>query len=433
MLEALAHWDPGELAAAIRDRLRSEEVIFDGDVFELDPLPRLIEAAEWERLEAGLAQRARALDEFVADAYGERRIFAEGIVPERVLGGPPTFEPLVAGFPQAAGVHIVGFDLARQADGRMVVLEDNVRTPSGVAYAVAARRAIAEMLDPPDPAARPVEGAPDLLADALRAAAPEGVEEPLIVVVSDGARSTAWWEHRVLAAAVGGEAATLDRLETSNERLWLRGDGGGPRPVDVLYRRTDDPRLAGDDGFLTALGEVVFEPLRAGSLAVVNAFGAGVADDKLSYAYTEAMIRFYLAQEPLLRTIPTYDPCVPEQREEALEQLDELVVKPRFESGGEGVLIVGEADPPEAAEARAEIREHPEDLVVQERISLSTHPCLNGGALEPRRIDLRPFAYRTPAGFRIVPGGLTRYAPDPESMVVNSSQGGGAKDTWVVR
>jgi len=183
---------------------------------------------------------------------------------------------------------------------------------------------------------------------------------------------------------------------------------------------------------LVRLGELTLEPLRAGTLCIVNSFGAVVGDDKLSYVYSEEMVRFYLDEEPLLRTIPTYDPCVPEQREEALERLDELVVKPRFESGGEGVLIVGAADPPETRQAADEIRRNPEELVVQERISLSTHPCVNGDRLEPRRIDLRPFAYATPQGYRIVPGGLTRFAPDPESMIVNSSQGGGAKDTWVV-
>ena len=431
MLDALAKWDPRELTDAIRDRLRRDEVIFDQETFELDPLPRLIESSEWERLEAGLEQRARALDAFVRDAYGERRIFAEGVVPERVLGGPPTFEPLVAEFAQRPGVHIVGFDLARRADGEMVVLEDNVRTPSGVAYLIAAREAIGEALDCPELTPRRIDSAPDFLAETLRSAAPEGVEEPRIVVVADGESSTAWWEHRVLAKAIGGVAATLERLETAEGRLWLRGDRTR-EPVDVVYRRTDDPRLTDDDRSLTALGEAVLEPMKAGNLAVANAFGAGVADDKLSYAYSEEMIRFYLGEEPLLRAIPTYDPCVPEQRDEALGRLDELVLKPRFESGGEGVLILGEADPPETRQAREEIRRNPEDLVAQERISLSTHPCLNDNALEPRRIDLRPFAYATADGVRIVAGGLTRYAPDPESRIVNSSQGGGAKDTWVV-
>ena len=235
----------------------------------------------------------------------------------------------------------------------------------------------------------------------------------------------------MLAEAVGGRAATLDRLESEDGVLWLRDDGDREQ-VHVLYRRTDDPRLTDEEGSPTALGELLHDPLQAGTLAIVNSFGAGVGDDKLSYAYSEAMIRFYLDEDPILRTIPTYDPCVPEQRDEALERLDELVVKPRFESGGEGILLLGEADPPERREAESEIRTSPEELVVQERISLSTHPCLNGERVEPRRIDLRPFAYATTEGFQVVPGGLTRFAPDPESMIVNSSQGGGAKDTWVV-
>jgi len=408
-----------------------DQVVFDHEPWVLDPFPRLIDAGEWERLEAGLVQRARALDALVRDAYGNLRIFAEGVVPERVLRGGPTYEPAALEFAGRPSVHIIGFDLARRADGEMVVLEDNLRTPSGAAYVVAARRAVSEALEFPELAPLPVDHVPRLLADTLRAAAPVGVEEPSMVIASDGESSTAWWEHRVLAEAVGATVVTLDRLESADGRLWLRRDGER-EPVDVLYRRTDDPRLTGDDGGLTPLGELTMDPLRAGTLAVVNSFGAGVGDDKLSYAYSEEMIRFYLDEEPILRTIPTYDPCLPEQRDEALERLDELVVKPRFESGGEGVLLVGEADPPERREAEAEIRRSPEELVIQERIPLSTHPCLNGRRLEPRRIDLRPFAYATSDGFRVVPGGLTRFAPDPESMIVNSSQGGGAKDTWVV-
>jgi uncharacterized circularly permuted ATP-grasp superfamily protein len=431
VLRGLAGLDPAAVAEAVRQRVRRDGVVFDGGPFALDPLPRLIQAAEWERLEAGLVQRARALDAFVRDAYGDLQIFTAGIVPERVLRGPPTYEPRALEFPRRPRVHIIGFDLARRADGEMVVLEDNLSTPSGAAYVVAARNAVCEAFDCGGPAPRPVGHVPQLLAETLRAAAPDGVEEPRIVVVSDGGSSTAWWEHRVFAEALGGSAATLDRLESADRRVWLRGERGR-EPVDVLYRRTDDPRLTEGDGSLTALGELTLEPLRAGTLGIVNSFGAGVGDDKLSYAYSEEMVRFYLDEEPLLRTIHTYDPCVPEQREEALERLNQVVVKPRFESGGEGVLIVGEADPPETRQAADEIRRSPEELVVQERISLSTHPCVNGDRLEPRRIDLRPFAYATPQGYRIVPGGLTRFAPDPESMIVNSSQGGGAKDTWVV-
>jgi uncharacterized circularly permuted ATP-grasp superfamily protein len=431
LLRALASRDPAELTQSIRERVRRDNVIFDGEPWALDPLPRLIEAGEWERIEAGLVQRARALDAFVRDAYGDLRMFAEGTVPERVLRGGPTSEPEAVNFPERPRVYLVGFDLARRADGEMVVLEDNLRTPSGVAYIVAAREVVGDALAYPNGAPRRVDRAPELLADTLRAAAPDGVEKPRIVVASDGESSTAWWEHRVLAAAIGATAVTLERLESSGGRLWLRGERGR-EPVDVMYRRTDDPRLTDDDGSLTAVGELTLEPLRAGTLAVVTSFGVGLGDDKLSYAYSEEMIRFYLDEEPLLRTIPTYDPCVAEQRAEALERLDELVVKPRFESGGEGVLIVAKADPPEAKEAAAKIERHPEDLVVQERISLSTHPCLSGGRLEPRRVDLRPFAYLTSEGFRIVPGGLTRFAPDPGTMIVNSSQGGGAKDTWVI-
>ena len=430
LLDALAEWDPEKLVREVDEQVLGRGIMFDQEPFALDPLPRLIEKAEWERIESGLVQRATALDAFVRDAYGERRIFAAGVAPERILSGPPTYEPLAGELAQPPRVHIIGFDLARRGDGEMVVLEDNVRTPSGLAYALAAREVITGLLDPGPFNPHPIDEAPALLGHALRDAAPDGVDAPRIVLVSDGHSSTAWWEHRALAASIEADVATLDDLEVTDRRLWTRGDRRHEQ-VDVVYRRTDDPRLTVGEESPSRLGKMALEPLRTGTLGMVNAFGAGVADDKLTYAYTDELIRFYLDEEPLLRTIPTYDPCVDLQREEAIERVEELVVKPRFESGGDGVLIVGEADSAGVREARDRLRSRPEEFVAQERIALSTHPCLRRGKLEPRRVDLRPFAYATAEGFRVPAGGLTRYAPDPASAIVNSSQGGGGKDTWI--
>ncbi len=435
LLEALERHRPTELTGAVRAMLDERRVTFgeDGGLFNLDPVPRLIEAEEWARLESGLAQRARALDAFAADAYGERRIFAAGGVPERVLAGSRLHEPSMSAIepPGRRRVHVCGFDLARRADGRMVVLEDNTRTPSGHAYATAARDAITELLDCPSLDPRPIAPAIEMLAEALRGAAPEDVNEPCVAVITDGPRSSAFYEHRAVAEALGARLVGARDLEVAAGRLWARGERGRD-PVDVVYRRSDDSRLTDQAGRLTALGAALDEPMRRGSLGVVNAFGSGIADDKLTYAYGAELIGFYLGEQPLIDSIHTYDLAEDDQRRQALERVEDLVVKPRFGSGGERVLIVGEPDAPHPDEVRRQIEAQAEELVAQERISLSTHPCVVSESLEPRRIDLRPFAYATASGFRISPGGLTRYAPSRGSMVVNSSRGGGAKDTWVL-
>jgi uncharacterized circularly permuted ATP-grasp superfamily protein len=434
LLGALAGHDPERLIGRIGERLERGRVTFGSpsELFRLDPVPRLIEAAEWERLEAGLAQRARALDAFAADAYGERTIFASRGVPERIVEGSPVYEPRMRDVPRPDGrwVHVCGFDVARRADGELVVLEDNARTPSGVYYALAARHAIADEVAVPGIDPCPIDPAIEQLAAAFRGASPtEG--NGRIAVLSDGPENVAFFEHRAIAEAVGATLVTAAELESGQGRLWLR-DERDREPIDVVYRRTDDTRLTDDDGVLTPLGELLFEPLRSGTLGMVNRFGSGVVDDKLSYAYTPAMIRFYLDEEPIVDSIRTYDLAVEAEREEALERMDELVLKPRFGSGGEQVVIGGEADREDLGDARDRIRERPEDFVAQEQISLSTHPCVCEGRLEPRRIDLRPFACASEDGYEISPGGLTRYAAQRGELIVNSSQGGGAKDTWVL-
>jgi uncharacterized circularly permuted ATP-grasp superfamily protein len=422
--------DPGALAARVRAGLERDDVRFGGatgELFSIDPVPRVIAAEEWSTLSAGLAQRVRALDRFVADVYGARRAVAEGVIPLEVIAGARHFEPGAAAVPPPSGrwIGVAGLDVVRGDDGRLLVLEDNTRTPSGIAYAMAAREQIQAAL--PFGAGlgvRSVAQAPALLRRALCAAAPGGAgADPHIVVLSDGPLNSAWWEHRVLATHLGVPLVTHRQLTLGGDRVFYRG-----RAVDVVYRRTNESELHGPAGrLLTA-------PMRAGTLGVVNGFGTGVADDKLVHAYVEDLIRFYCDEEPLLGSVHTYDLSTPEALEEALDRLHEIVVKPRSGSGGEGVVLGPAADAATLDALRAELTAAPERYVAQELVTLSTHPTVVDGELVPRHVDLRAFVFLG-AGDQadVLPGGLTRVAMQESSMVVNSSQDGGAKDTWVLR
>jgi uncharacterized circularly permuted ATP-grasp superfamily protein len=426
-LEAVAAHDLAELQERVSGRVRAAGVGFssaDGDEdFLLDAVPRVLEAGEWARLEAGLAQRVRALDRFLADVYGERRSIAEGVVPERVVAGAELLEPGMQGVrpPGDAWVGLAGLDVVRGADGVLRVLEDNCRTPSGLAYAVAARQVVAGALGDERPeGVRPLDGAPSLLAGALRRAAPEGGEDlARAAVLTDGPSNAAFWEHRWLSEALVLPLLTPGELELRGDRL-MRRDGG--EPLDVVYRRTNADTLDSDVGALLA------GPLRAGTLGVVNAFGAGVADDKLVHAYVEDLIRFLLGEEPLLPSVETFDLARPERLEEALDRLDELVVKPRAGYGGEGVVICPHAEPAEVERVRAAVQADPSAFVAQPLVALSTHPTVIDGRLEPRHVDLRPFVALTDDGPKVLPG----VALEEGELVVNSSQNGGAKDTWVL-
>jgi carboxylate-amine ligase len=437
VLDALA----GQDLDALRERLAAEvaarDVTFghgaDAPVFRLDPVPRVLGAAEWAELEAGLVQRVRALNAFVADAHGERRIVREGVVPARVLDTAEHFEPRLAGAPVPGHgpVVIAGLDLVRDPSGAFLVLEDNVRTPSGLAYAVGAREALGALLD----ARAAVDPAPafELLGAALRAAAPAGVDEPCVVVVSDGPDNSAWFEHREIAERLGLGLLRPDDLEVRGGEVRTAVDGR-ERRVDVVYRRTNEDRLTGDDGELTPLGARLLEPLRNGTVACVNAFGAGVADDKLAHAYVEEMVRFYLGEEPRLRSVPTHDLGDPHVRERLLDRMDEVVVKPRAESGGHGVFVGPHAHGHDREAMAREVEASPERFVAQETVMLSCHPTVvDGGRLEPRHVDLRALVLLAGDRAGALPGGLTRFALEAGSLVVNSSQGGGAKDTWVLR
>jgi uncharacterized circularly permuted ATP-grasp superfamily protein len=432
LLETLAGCHLDGLAKRSANRLRGRGAGYgDEEAFTFDPVPRLFSAAEWKLAEAGLRQRIEAMNAFLADAYGEQRAFAAGVVPRRLLETSPSYEPAMRGLlgdgPAAA---ICGLDLLRAQAGELMVLEDNLRMPSGIAYATAARAAIEDLVEwPLRP--RPLDAFEPQLAAALRSAAPDGHGDPSIAVLSQGPDSLAWYEQGRIAKAVGAELVTLEDLVVSGDRLFARTDGGR-RPVDVVYRRLEEERLTGADGEPTPLGEILLPPLRAATLRCVNAFGSGLADDKLAHAYTEEMIRFYLDQEPILRSVPTIDPCGPAGRAAIAESPERLVVKPRDGFGGAGIVLMDRADPQRRHQALRDLERDPGALAVQLLTPLSTHPTIRDGRLRPRHVDLRPFVVSGAHGTHVFPGGLTRFAPDAGQMVVNSSRGGGGKDTWVV-
>jgi carboxylate-amine ligase len=334
--------------------------------------------------------------------------------------------------PHGAYAGMAGLDVVRGADGRLMVLEDNLRTPSGIAYMEAARDVLEERLhESAHEPKRSIAPIYDLLCAGLRASAPKGVDEPSVVLVSDGAGNSAWFEHETIARALAIPIVGLADLEQQAGRLYARE---GPRriPVDVIYRRTDGDRLAGEDGRPTPLAEVLLEPLRNGTVACFNAFGTGLGDDKLVHAYVEDMVRFYLGEEPLIDSVPTYDLGLPVVCDEALERLDELVVKPRTGFGGHGVVIMPHASREDRERVERAIRANPGRYVAQETIALSRHPTVCGSRLEPRHVDLRPFVLTAGDDVSVIPGGLTRVAFDAGALVVNSSQNGGGKDTWVL-
>jgi uncharacterized circularly permuted ATP-grasp superfamily protein len=421
--DAVARSDLRALAAAVRRELADRGIGFrssDGDgAFHLDPVPRVITADEWRVLEDGLGQRVRALNAFVADVYGPRRIFADGAVPGRLLDADNR-EPAMDGvhLPGGVWIGIAGLDVAREPGGRFLVLEDNALTPSGMAYAVAAREVLGRHL-PGSPA--PLDGLRELLRGALEAVRPEGAAGRT-VVLTDGPANSAYWEHEWVARALGVPLVTPARLVAGRDGLALDGE-----PVSVVYRRTDADRLD------TPVGALLGPPLRSGRLGVVNAFGTGVADDKLAHAYVEDIVRYYLGEAPKLASVPTLDLGRPERLEQALDTLEELVIKPRAGQGGHGVVICAHAGARELDELRRKLRAAPEAYIAQALVALSTHPTIVGGRLEDRHVDLRPFVFlHGPDDARVLPGGLTRVARDRGAMVVNSTRNGGAKDTWVL-
>ena len=412
--------DPEAVAAEVKRRLRALGVSFGGasdGIFALDPVPRILTREEWSELQAGVVQRVRTLDAFVADVYGEGRALAEGVVPRVAVEGSPHHEPSMRGAPVSRWVTFAGLDVVRCEDGRFRVIEDQVRMPSGLAYVVAARETLRGVL-PVEPPNTDLTVAYGDLARALRDAAPPGVDDPRMILLCEGPSAAAWWEHELLARELCAPAITLDELEVSDGRVFAWIDGQR-RAVDVIYQRTSEDRFSG-----TPL-EVLLAPCRAGKLSVVNAPGAGVADDKLVHAHFDDLVRFFLQEEPLL-------PSVPSRPAAELDDLAGWVIKPRGEMGGEDVVLWDHADEDTRRRILAAVKSDPDGFIAQEQVTLSVAPTVCDGRLEPRHVDFRPYAVFTNEGVRLLRGGVSRVALVEGSMVVNSGQGGGAKDTWVM-
>jgi uncharacterized circularly permuted ATP-grasp superfamily protein len=411
--------DPSVLGRELRGALRKQGIRFESvdgdDTWHVDPVPRVIPADEWEPMAAGLGQRVRALNAFVADVYGERRIVAEGVMPARVLDTAEGFEPAMSGVvpPDGVWTAVGGLDVVRDHRGTWMVLEDNVRTPSGIGYWIAAREATLALLQP-DPAPHPIEAA----ATALRNVLGPGNA----IVLTDGQENSAYWEHAFLAERMDIPLAVPADLEVRSDRFHLGG-----MPVDAIYRRTDSDEVD------STVGTLLQPVVAAGGVKLVNCLGTGIADDKLVHAYVQDMIRFYLDETPLLEQVETFDLGVPATLERALDVFDELVIKDRGSYGGIGVFIAPHAERKDVEAMRAKVTDAPEDYVAQRLVRLSTHPTEIDGVLAPRHVDLRPYVLMTaPDDISVLPGGMTRIALDEGALVVNSSQNGGAKDTWIL-
>ncbi|MHA6784761.1 glutamate--cysteine ligase [Pseudonocardia saturnea] len=433
-------------ASALRSEQKARGVTFrlgDGEpdrLFPLDLVPRIVTAEDWAGLSAGLVQRVRALEAFVRDVYGERRIVADSVVPASVVDDAPGWSRLGTLCPaDAVRIAVAGIDLVRDRADRWLVLEDNLRVPSGIGYSITSRRLIRSVMPDLEPPAGVVglEPVPGLLRSALLSATRRhepGSDE--VALLSAGPRDSAFFEHRLLAEQMGVPLVTPRELQVTEDGVYLVGTGARRR-LSALYRRLDERTLLTARGADQRLiGRAMGNAVARGKVALLNALGNGVADDKLVYAYVPAMIDYYLGEQVLLDNVPTY-PCVdPDRRAEVLDRLDELVVKPVDGYGGQGIVIGPHADRAELAEVGAAIRADPAGWVAQDLVALSTHPTLAGDKLEPRAVDLRAFVLQSRRGdtphVEVLPAALSRVAP-AGSMIVNSSRGGGAKDTWVLR
>jgi uncharacterized circularly permuted ATP-grasp superfamily protein len=405
--------------------------------FPLDLLPRIIPAAEWEVIESGVAQRVTALEAFLDDVYGAARVLADGVVPRSLLLSSTHLRREVAGFRPANGVriHVAGIDLVRDAQGRYRVLEDNLRTPSGISYVIENRRAMTHVF--PELFAtqrvRPVADYPAHLLEALRTGAPAGRVDPTVVVLTPGVHNAAYFEHAFLARQMGIALVEGRDLVCRDGVVFMRSTSGRQR-VDVVYRRIDDdfldPLQFRPDSVLGCAG--IVNAARMGNVTIANAVGNGVADDKALYCYVPDLIRYYLAEEPILANVDTFDLRDPDQRAHVLDRLDELVVKPVDGSGGYGIVIGPSASDEQIERLRRQVLENPRGWIAQEVVQLSTSPTHTGDGFAPRHVDLRPFAVNDGNRLWVAPGGLTRVALPEGRLVVNSSQGGGSKDTWVL-
>jgi len=451
VLELLARMTPDELARhqQLAERaLMNQGVTFSvyadqrgsEKIFPFCLIPRLVSADSFAHLERGLTQRLRALGAFLDDIYGQQRILAAGVIPAELVLGAAGYRPILRGLRPPGGVrlHIAGIDLIRDPAGTWQVLEDNLRTPSGVSYVVENRLISKRVLPRVFDAARVhrVDHYPTRLAQTLRSVSPRPGDDAVVVVLTPGTYNSAYFEHSFLARTMGLELVMAPDLFVDRDVVYVRTTRG-PRRVDVIYRRTDeaflDPEVFRPDSMLGVPG--LMRAYAAGNVTLANAPGNGVADDKAVYPFVPDMIRHYLGEEPVLAQVPTYVCARDDDRAYVVEHLDELVVKAVDEAGGYGMLMGPQATVAQRAEFKARILAEPRRYIAQRRIELSTCPTWIGGgsAVEPRRVDLRPYVLTGKDGPWVLPGGLTRVALVDGSYVVNSSQGGGSKDTWVLK
>jgi uncharacterized circularly permuted ATP-grasp superfamily protein len=449
----LARW-LAEIPSDVLDfRRREAEVLFrrigitfavygEADAQErlipFDVLPRILAAAEWDTLRIGLEQRVQALNLFVKDIYSRREILKAGVVPEELVFRNPVFRPEMNGqkVPHDIYVHIAGIDLVRIDAETFYVLEDNARTPSGVSYMLENREIMLRLF--PELFARhriaPVENYPDELLAMLNSVAPASTSmEPTIVLLTPGVYNSAYYEHSFLADKLGIELVEGRDLFVMDEFVYMRTTQG-PKRVDVIYRRIDDdfldPLAFKPDSTLGVPG--LMSAYQAGNVTLANAVGTGIADDKAVYSYMPEIVKFYLGSEPILKNVPTWRCREPQHLTYVLDHLEELVVKEVHGSGGYGMLIGPQADKQTTAAFRAKVKSNPRSFVAQPTLALSTCPTCVEQGVAPRHVDLRPFVLTGRDRIRIVPGGLTRVALTKGSLIVNSSQGGGTKDTWVL-
>lgn len=406
--------------------------------FPFDPLPRVIASDEWNRLEAALVQRVRALNLFLEDVYGDRQAISDGVIPERLVVDNPAYREAVRGVrpPHGAFTNVVGCDLIRDADGVYRVLEDNLRSPSGVSYMLGNRgvmaRSFPKLLQRSD--VRPIRHYSIALLEALRSLSPRDVPDPTVVVLTPGPFNSAYFEHAYLAQQMGVELVEGRDLLVDEGRVWMRTTRGRTQ-VDVIYRRIDDdfidPAAFRPDSMLGVRG--LLNVYRQGRVALANAIGTGVADDKAVYAYTPALIRYYLNEEPLVDIVPTYLGSDPDGLDQMRTRPEELVIKEVAGAGGYGMLVGSESTAEQRKTFLKRVDAEPGAFIAQPIVQLSTHPtyAVDSARFEPRHVDLRPYVLMGQE-ITLVPGGLTRVALRRGSLVVNSSQGGGSKDTWVL-
>jgi len=405
-------------------------------ILPFDVIPRVLSRKDWRTIDAGVKQRVAALNLFLHDIYHDGKIFKDGIIPEALVRGNKNYRPEMEGFspPQGTYVHICGTDLVRDEKGRFRVLEDNARTPSGVSYVIENRhlmmRAFPDLAD-----GVPIMDVDDYgrrLMRAMSAVAPAGVSDPNVVILSPGVFNSAYFEHVFLAREMGGPLVEGQDLVVEQDKVYMRTTRGLEQ-VHVIYRRIDDefldPTAFNAKSMLGVPG--LFEAYRKGNVTLANAVGTGVADDKAVYAYMPRIIRYYLDEDAIIENVPTNICREAEGLSKTLDNLDQLVTKPVGESGGYGVVIGPRASKRALSQLRAKLKADPNNFISQPLVSLSVSPTLIGGAVEPRHVDLRPFALTGDSTW-VLPGGLTRVAMKRGSLIVNSSQGGGSKDTWVL-